>query len=321
MIFACVQIITGLALLLYGADRFITGASQTARSLGVSPLIIGLTIVGVATSMPEVLVGMVAAAQGKTNIAIGNALGSNIANIGLVLGGTVLVSPLVISSKTLRREYLIMFLAVITGLGLMIDQYLSRIDAAILILFLAIIIWLILNIAKRTRRQDALAQEYAKEFKSKIPLKVSLLLLAFGLLLLLAGADILVRGAVFVAQSLGISDLIIGLTIVAVGTSLPELAASVMSAIKKEPDIAIGNVIGSNTFNMLLVLSAPAFLHPDSFGREVLLRDFSVMIALTLLMGWMVFIRGHGRFARWEGGILLACFCVYQYWLFHSIAG
>lgn len=320
MIIACFQIIAGLVLLVYGADRFVSGASRTARTLGVSPLIIGLTIVGVATSAPEVLVGMVAATQGKTNIAIGNALGSNIANIGLVLGGTVLVSPLVISSKTLLREYLIMFIAVLIGLGLMIDGYLSRTDGAILILFLAIIIWLILNIARRARR-DPLAKEYAQELKGRFSLKISLLILTIGLVLLLAGANILVRGAVFVAQSFGINDLIIGLTIVAVGTSLPELAASIMSALKNEPDIAIGNIIGSNTFNMLLVLGAPALIHPANFGREVLLRDFSVMIGLTLLMGWMVFIHRHGRFSRWEGGILLACFFAYQYWLFHSIAG
>ena len=320
MIIACIQIIAGLALLVYGADRFVSGASHTARTLGVSPLIIGLTIVGVATSAPEVLVGIVAAAQGKTNIAIGNALGSNIANIGLVLGGTVLVSPLVISSQTLRREYLIMFIAVLVGLGLMIDRNLSRMDGVILILFLAIIIWLIFNIARKARR-DPLAKEYAQEFKGRFTLKISLLILVFGLVLLLAGAEVLIRGAVSLAQSFGISDLIIGLTIVAVGTSLPELAASIMSVLKNEPDIAIGNVIGSNTFNMLLVLGAPALIHPASFGKEVLLRDFSVMIALILLMGWMVFIRGHGKFSRWEGGILLGCFVAYQYWLFHSIAG
>ena len=320
MVIACIQIIAGLALLVYGADRFVSGASRTARALGVPPLIIGLTIVGVATSVPEVLVGMVAALDGKTNIAIGNALGSNIANIGLVLGGTVLVTPLVISSKTLRREYLIMFISVIVGLALMIDQYISRLDAVILILCLGMIIWLILNVAGRARR-DPLATEYAKEFKGKISLKNSLLLLVLGLVLLLAGANILVKGAVFVAQSFGISDLIIGLTIVAVGTSLPELAASIVSVIKKEPDIAIGNIIGSNTFNMLLVLSVPALIHPTGFEKEVLIRDFSVMILLTLLMGWMVFIRGHGKFSRWEGGILLGSFVAYQYWLFHSIAG
>lgn len=316
MLIALLKIIGGLVLLVHGADRFVNGASQTARKLGVPPLIIGLTIVGISTSLPEVLVGTMAALNGKTQIAIGNALGSNIANIGLVLGGTALVTPIVVVSQTLRREFLLMGVAMIIALALMLNDYLSRLDGCLLLLSLAGIIGWIVYLAKASSHSDPLAREYAREYAGEGRIGVSLLLIGFGLVLLLAGAHILVDGAVFVAKSFGISDLIIGLTIIAVGTSLPELAASIMSVRKQEPDIAIGNIIGSNMFNMLMVLGVPALIHPDTFGAEVVMRDFTVMFALTLIMGLVVFVHDHGRFRRWEGAVLLACFIAYQGWLF-----
>jgi len=317
MVYSFLAVFAGLLLLIYGAERFVEGAAGTARGLGVPPLIIGMTVVGVATSAPEVLVGAVAAWDDKTNIAIGNAIGSNIANIGLVLGGTVLTRPLVVASRTLRREYLIMCLAVIIALVLMLDLYLSRLDGAVLIICLITIIWGIVKVARESPKSDPLASEFAREMKSVRPVKRSLLLLGFGLVLLLSGAELLVRGAVYIAHAYGVSDLIIGLTMIAIGTSLPELAASIMSVIKNEADIAIGNVIGSNMFNMLMVLGIPSLIHPDTFEMEVLARDFTVMILLTLMMGWMVFIRGHGKFDRTEGGVLLSCYLIYMAWLFY----
>ncbi len=311
-------ILGGLALLVYGADRFVDGAASTARGLGVAPLIIGLTIVGIATSAPEVLVGSVAALDGKTNIAIGNAIGSNIANIGLVLGGTALLCPLVVGSKTLRREYLIMAAATLIALAVLLDQRLSRVDGMILLGSLCAILCWVVMIARQAPASDPLAGEFEQELPPVYPLGRSLLLMLFGLVLLLAGAELLVRGAVSIARLLGISDLVIGLSIIAVGTSLPELAASIASVIKNEADLAIGNVIGSNMFNMLMVLGVPALIHPDSFGLDALLRDFSIMILLSLIMGWMVFIHGKGRFDRIEGGFLFACFLGYQGWLFYS---
>lgn len=318
MFLAVFQIIAGLGLLVYGADQFINGASGMARRLGVPPIIIGLSVVGVATSIPEVLVGTVAAVNGKTHIAIGNALGSNIANIGLVLGGTAVILPLVAGSRTLRREFKAMCIAMLIALVLLLDLTLSRLDGIILLLGLAVMTAWIVHVARTSPRSDPLAREYEKEYRAETPVVRSLLILVFGLGLLLGGAEILVRGAVFVAESFGISDLIIGLTIVAVGTSLPELAASVMSVLKDEADIAIGNVIGSNMFNMLMVLGVPPLIHPDSFGFEVLWRDFAVMVILTMLMGIMVFLRGHGRFDRSEGAVLLIGFLAYQGWLFFA---
>jgi len=319
MLLALTAIAGGLLLLVFGADRFVTGAAQTARHLGLSPLIIGMTVVGMATSAPELLVGVVAALQGKTNIAIGNAIGSNIVNVGLVLGGTVLFLPLAATSKTLRREILLMFLSIIVAYLLSIDHRLSRVDGLILVLVLIASIWWTVKLAQSTSTEDPLADELKQELNTVVPFRRSLVPLVLGLILLLAGAELLVRGSVFVAKSFGISDLVIGLTIIAIGTSLPELAASVISALKNEADIAIGNVIGSNMFNMLMVMGTPSIIHPGVFGHEVLIRDFPIMILLTLIMGRKVLISGHGKFTRIDGGVLVSCFIAYQAFLFFSI--
>ena len=305
-----------------GADRFVTGAANIARSLDISPLIIGLTIVGVATSAPEVLVGTVAALDGKTTLAIGNAVGSNIANIGLVLGATALVCPLVARSQTLRREFLLMFVAIVVATCLLLDSYLSRIDGLILISCLVLSMWWIIRLARSSAKTDPLVSEFEQELaldKTESVAKSSFLLV-IGLLILLGGAELLVRGAIAIALEFGISDLVIGLTIVAIGTSLPELAASIMSVIKNEADIALGNVIGSNLFNMLMVLGIPVLIHPTEVSTDVIFRDIPIMITLTLLMGWMVFVHGRGKFDRIEGGFLFLCFIAYQYWLFSTIS-
>ena len=311
MLLAVVATLGGLALLALGADRFVAGAVATARNLGMSNLMIGLTVVGMATSMPEALVGAVAAWDAKTHIAIGNALGSNIANVGLVLGATALFWG--VRAEALGREFSVMGLAMLLALLLMLDQHLSRLDGALLLaaLFLSVG-WMV-----RGARQTSVAAE-AGAAKRPPSLGKSLLLMCAGLLVLLGGAELLVRGAVHIAQILGVSDLVIGLTIVAVGTSLPELAACIAGVLKKEADIAIGNIIGSNMFNMLMVLGLPCLIHPVAFGREVLTRDFSVMIGITLLMGWMVFVSSKAQIKHWEGAALLLCFAGYQYMLFQG---
>jgi cation:H+ antiporter len=322
MLINSVFIVVGLNLLIFGADRFVLGAANIARSLNISPMIIGLTIVGVATSAPEVLVGSVAALDGKTALAIGNAIGSNIANIGLVLGVTALASPLVVKPLTLAREFLIMSAAIAIALFTLLDSTLSRLDGGILIVSLIAALCWIIHLARTSPGTDPLASEFENELdkEESISIGKSWLLLVVGLGLLLGGAELLVRGAVAIALEFGVSDLVIGLTIVAIGTSLPELAASITSVIKKEADIAVGNIIGSNMFNMLMVLGVPALIQPAEVGPEVLLRDFPVMIFLTLLMGWMVFVYSRGRFGRLEGGVLFLCFIGYQYWLFSIIS-
>lgn len=316
MLLAIAGLITGLVLLVYGADRFVIGAGSTARNLGVSPLIIGLTIVGFATSAPEILVGSVAAWQGRTEMAIGNAIGSNITNIALVLGATVAIMPVTVNSRALRREYYFMFSVIVLALLVLLDQYLSRLDAGLLLLTMVVITWLIIVVSRRSRQPDLLISEIQRALDTPLGAKQSAGLLALGIILLLGGAEVLVRSAVVIAKHFGLSDLVIGLTIIAVGTSLPELAASIMSVIKKEAELAIGNIIGSNMYNMLAVLGIPALIQPTAFEQVVLLRDYPVMLALTLLMGAMVFIFGAGRFTRLEGLFLLGCFGAYQYFIF-----
>ena len=305
-----------------GADRFVIGAASIARALDISPMIIGLTIVGIATSVPEVLVGSVAALDGKTALAVGNAIGSNIANIGLVLGVTALACPLVVKSLTLRREFLTMCAAIGVALVLLFDGYLGRTDGAVLIICLLGAMCWIIHLAKISSKSDPLVGEFESELSKEQSLSIgkSCIFLIIGLALLLGGAQLLVKGAVAIALEFGVSDLVIGLTIVAVGTSLPELAASITSVIKNEPDIAIGNIIGSNMFNMLMVLGVPALIQPAKVTEDVLVRDFPVMIILTLLMGLIVFMYGKGKFDRLEGGFLFLCFIAYQYWLFSTIS-
>ncbi len=320
MLIAWLQIIGGLSCLVYGANQFINGAAQIARAMEIPPLIIGLTVVGIATSAPEILVGSIAAFDGNTNIAIGNAIGSNIANIGLVLGATAICSPLFIASETLRREYFIMFVTMLAALRLMLDLALNRMDATLLLLVLAGSIWWVIKISRQSAKADPLAKELAVEYKSQTPVGKSLFSLTIGLIILLVGAEYLVRGSVSVATSLGLSDLVIGLTIVAIGTSLPELAASITSVLKNESDIAIGNIIGSNMFNMLAVIGIPTLINPSRFGIDVIFRDFSIMYILTILIGCMVFLRKKGRIARYDGAVLLSCFILYQAWLFTDMS-
>jgi cation:H+ antiporter len=320
MILNYLGILAGLSLLVYGADRFVDGASNIARYLGMPPLLIGLTIVGMATSAPEILVGVVAALEGKTEIAIGNAIGSNIANIGLVLGFTVMLMPVTIASQTLKREFFIMGLAIMLAVGLMSDQNLSHPDALFLLAGLVAAILFVIVLSKKSAKTDPLLSEFESELSDKSPEKSdigkSIFLFFLGLGLLLGGAYLLVECAVLVAKHFGLSDLVIGLTIIAIGTSLPELAASITAVKKDEADIAIGNVIGSNMFNMLAVIGIPGMIHATDFDKLVLVRDFPVMIGMTLLMGYMVFIRGAGKFDRAEGSVLLLGFIAYQYWLF-----
>ncbi len=311
-------VISGFALLVWGADRFVHGAAATARNFGVSPLIIGLTIVGIGTSAPEILVSVMAAMQGNPALGVGNALGSNITNIALVLGATALITPLCVKSETLRREYPLMFAIMLVALLLVMDGELSRPDGLILMGGLgALLYWMI----RMGLRQNHDPME--REFESEIPHLTTgkaLFWLIVGMLLLLGSSRILVWGAVNIAHALGISDLVIGLTIVAIGTSLPELAASVMSALRKEPDIAIGNVIGSNMFNLLAVLGLPGLISPHVLEPEILSRDFPFMIGLSIAMFVMAYgFRGDGRINRLEGLLLLGGYTAYMVTLYISI--
>jgi cation:H+ antiporter len=312
-------VIVGLALLVWGSDRFVHGASATARNLGVSPLIIGLTIVGVGTSAPEALVSATAALNGNPGIAIGNALGSNIANIGLVLGITALVRGVTVRSKIFRLEFPIMFGVIGLAWFLLSDGTLDEGDGLILSLVFLFLLLFMTVIAVRARRWDPLQREFTREIPVDVGTAMALVWIVVGLAALLIGSRAIVWGAVSIARSLEVSDLLIGLTVVAVGTSLPELAASITSVLKNEPDIAVGNVIGSNMFNVLPVLALPGLITPSVVPPEALQRDFPVMLTLSVALVVMAWgFRGSGRIARWEGGVLLLAFICYQGLLYVS---
>jgi cation:H+ antiporter len=322
MLLPIAAILAGLALLVWSSDRFVEGSSALAFNLGVSPLVIGLTVVGFGTSAPEMLVAIFAAVEGNPSLAIGNAIGSNIANIALILGVTALIMPMVVHSRILRLEIPILVGVSIFALLLLIDNHLSALDGALLLVtLLTILTWLVRD-AIGSKKRDVLAAEMYDEVPQRMALKAALFWFAVGLIVLLASARLLVWGAVAIAQTMGISDLVIGLTIVAIGTSLPELAASITSTLRNEPDLAIGNVIGSNMFNLLAVLAIPGLISPTALPAQVLTRDYPVMLGLTVALFVMAFHfrNDRRRINRVEGGLLLTAFLGYQGLLFYTAA-
>jgi cation:H+ antiporter len=317
MTLAFFAIIFGLALLGWSADRFVEGSSSTARHFGVPPLLIGMVIVGFGTSAPEMVVSAFAASQGNPGLALGNAYGSNIANIAFILGLTALISPLAVHSQVLRKELPI--LTAITALAAwqIWDGEITRSDALILLgVFGGLMAWAIRQGIQG--KADALGTEMEQELEAHpMPLNRALVWLIVGLIFLIASSRILVWGAVEIAHGFGVSDLIIGLTIVAVGTSLPELASSIIATRKGEHDMALGNVLGSNLFNTLAVVGIAGTIHPMAVGPEVLSRDISMMGALTLSLFIIGYdFRGTGRrINRVEGAALLAVYIGYTAYL------
>jgi len=322
MLVSTIAILAGFVLLIWGADKFVLGASGTASNLGISPLVIGLTVVGFGTSAPEMTVSFMAALNGNPELAVGNAIGSNITNIGLVLGITAIVVPLSVHSKVLKREYPLMFAIMLLAWYLLYDQYLTFLDGVILlssmVLVLAIITFLGINDQKNS--DEPLTSEFSDAIPTDISTKEAIFWLLAGLIILLISSKMLVWGAVNVARELGVSDLIIGLTIVAIGTSLPELAASIAGALKGEHDIAIGNVIGSNMFNLLGVLGIPAIVHPHHLSATVLSRDYPLMIGLSIALFIFAYgFKGQGKINRLEGSLLLITYFAYMYVIYISI--
>jgi cation:H+ antiporter len=310
----------GAGLLTLSADRFVIGAAAVAWNLRVPPLIIGLTIVGIGTSAPEILVSAIAAWQGNAGIAVGNAIGSNIINIALVLGLTALISPLDVHSSIPRRELPVLLGIMLVAWLLISDGTLGRLDGLLLVAGVApMLIWMTrLGIRSRESR-DALDEEFREEIRTGMGMPLALFWLVFGFLALLVSSRILIWGAASIALQLGVSELIIGIVVVALGTSLPELAASLASAIKKEHDIAIGNVIGSNIFNLLAVLGLPGLISPGALDPSVRYRDFPVMFLITLILFVMAYgLRGPGRITRAGGALLLAAYIGYQTLLYFS---
>lgn len=310
---ALVELAAGLVLLIWAAERLITGASALARNFGVPPLIVGLTIVGFGTSAPEMMVSALAAIRGNPSLAIGNALGSNIANIGLVLGLTAMIYPLKVARITLKRAFPILAVIMLLTLAVMANLYLSRVDGMILasglLLLIAGMAWLSL----KSSEHDLVNQVIAESLPDHIPTRKAGMWTLTGLILLPLSAHILVNGAVTLAMIAGVSEAVVGLTIVALGTSLPELAAAAASALKKEDDMVIGNILGSNMFNLLGVLGIAALVHPLIIEPVLLYRDLTIMFVFTIVLFALAWRRrGSGLISRPAAIVLFIGYLSYQ---------
>lgn len=319
MLLFSLAIIAGLIVLIWSADRFVSGAVATALNLGMTPMMIGLTVVAFGTSAPELIVSATAALDNASHLAIGNAIGSNIANIALVLGATTLVCAIPLKKAILKVEFPVLMMATFLATLLLADGSLDALDGA------GLSVILILSLFALAKLQNAPATEIEEIEDSKsISAGKAYFLLAGSIILLLASSKLLVWGAVGIATELGVSKLIIGLTIVAIGTSLPELAASIASAMKGHHDLALGNIIGSNLFNLLAVLAIPAFLHPSSNGGiplsdTLLFRDYALMLGLTFGLAAVVYVKHaikHDNIGKIAGTLLLAIYLAYLYVLY-----
>ena len=306
-------VVAGLVLLIWGADRFVHGAASAARNLGIAPLLIGLTVVAFATSAPEILVSVVAAVQGKPGLAFGNAIGSNIFNIGLVLGLTAMIRPILLESATLRREMPALLAVSLLTVSLFLDSFLSRIDGVVMLIGLVIVMVWLVRLGLRSAANDPIAQDFAAEIPDDVSMPMAVIWLIVGLGTLLVGAELLVDGAIGIARMLQISDVVIGIIIVAFGTSLPELAVSLASALKGEYGLAIGNIVGSNIFNLLAVIGVAATIEPASLPPSVLSLHIFVMVAFTLVLFAMTYdYDGKAQLSRLEGLALFLAFIAYD---------
>ena len=312
------SILVGLALLVWSADRFVEGATSFARHLGVSTMIIGITVVGFGTSAPEILVSVIAVLEDTPDLAIGNALGSNIANIGLILGVTALITPLPIAKITFKREYPLLIFATGVMSWCLYDGELDTVDGYLLLTLLGLMLWYLVR--SHQLEANANLDENKLDRGQDTSFLASAGWLVLGLILLVGSSKLLVWGATEVAHNFGISELIIGLTIVALGTSLPELAASIASVRKGEPDLAIGNVIGSNLFNSLAVIGIPAMITRFNIDSLAVTRDLPVVIVLTfLLYGLSRFPAASRSLSRLKGLWLLSAFVIYQLYLYYGV--
>ena len=317
MLLAIAAVIIGLALLVWSADRFVDGAAATANHLGMPPLLIGMVIVGFGTSAPEMVVSAIASLQGNPGLALGNAFGSNITNIALILGLTAVLAPIAVASQVLKREAPILIAITFLVAWPLVDGVITQLEAWVLLAVFALYMgWSIYQGMRGG--DDAMAGEFEAEVKAHaMPLGKAITWLVIGLILLIISSRILVWGAVDIATAFGVSDLVIGLTVVAIGTSLPELASSIAAVRKNEHDLALGNVIGSNMFNTLVVVGIAGAIHPIDLDPLVLSRDWLVMAVLTVLLLVFAFRPNarQNRINRVHGVIFLSGYVAYTIYL------
>jgi len=299
-----VWLLVSLVILYYGAEGLVSGAASLAKRIGISPLVIGLTIVSIGTSMPELIVSVKAAMNGQSAISIGNVLGSNFFNIGIILGMSALIYPLAVKRQLLKLDVPVMIFAALLFFLMFLDYKISHMEALIFILLLLSYISYLLFISKK----NTAVEEEEEEIKQTKHWALDILFIGVGLLALVYGSDLLVVNATLIAGRLGMSEAMIGLTIVAAGTSMPELATSVVAAMKKRSDIAIGNVVGSNIFNVLLILGVAGLIQPIS-TPEINYVDGLFLIGISLLL-WL-FMKAGSRIKRWQGASFIAFYMIY----------
>ncbi|MBU3002245.1 calcium/sodium antiporter [Paraglaciecola arctica] len=317
MILEACYFLIWLIVLSWGADRFVFGASVLAKNIGVSPMIIGLTIVAMGSSAPEIMVAATSSFNGNTNTAVGNALGSNITNIALVLGFTALLKPLSIASSTLKKEMPVLLLVTLLAVYFLSDFLLLKIEGLVLIILFFVVIGGLTWVSFNMEKGDLLQPETESEIPSGVPTSKAIIWLVVGMILLPLSAHYMVNSAEIIARYFGLSELVIGLTIIAIGTSLPELAACVAGVLKSEDDLVLGNIIGSNIFNILAVLAMPGLIAPGVIDENAAVRDSYVMLGLTILLLIFSFnLKGSRCINRVEGICLVSCFLGYQYLLF-----
>lgn len=305
------EFLGGCIILAIGADSFLASSIRIAKHYRIPPVVIGVLLVGFGTSFAEVVVAAVASAHGNSQLAIGNVLGSNVANIGLVIGFAAMIKPIFVSSRFIKREFPVMLLVTLLVGLLMWDSSLSRLDGVILVVMLAFHCAFLFSFAPKDEVlvEEAEASELAK---SEMSLKKAYFLFPLGLVFLYISSELIVNGATTIASWLHVSDLLIGLTIVAIGTSLPELATIVLSTFKNQHDVAIGTIVGSNIFNLLAVLAMPAFIHPTFLSARFMHLDYPLLLAFTLLFYIFAFWPRHkSNISRFEGVLLILAYVAY----------
>ncbi|EOV9409255.1 calcium/sodium antiporter [Vibrio parahaemolyticus] len=320
MLEAVALLIVGLVLLVWSADKLVFGSAAIARNVGISPLVIGMTILAMGSSAPEMMVSATAAWDGKTDTAVGNVLGSNIANIALILGITALIKPLSISSAVIRRELPLMIAVTVLAGILLWNSLLGFYEGVLLFVLFGAFLFAMLQISRKEQKSgDAFLEDQESEIPQGVSNPKAIMWVVIGLILLPLAASLLVDNAVIIAKHFGMSDLVIGLTIIAIGTSLPELAASLAGVLKGEDDMAVGNIIGSNVFNILAVMGLPGIINPSTLSEYAMGRDFWVMLGVSLLLVAMCLGKSRS-INRLEGAILFTCFLGYQVYLFANMA-
>ncbi|WP_447059526.1 calcium/sodium antiporter [Vibrio alginolyticus] len=319
MLEAVALLIVGLVLLVWSADKLVFGSAAIARNVGISPLVIGMTILAMGSSAPEMMVSATAAWDGKTDTAVGNVLGSNIANIALILGITALIKPLSISSAVIRRELPLMIAVTVLAGILLWNSHLGFYEGVLLFVLFGAFLFAMLQISRKEQKSgDVFLDDQESEIPEGVSNPKAIMWVVIGLILLPLAASMLVDNAVIIAKHFGMSDLVIGLTIIAIGTSLPELAASLAGVLKGEDDMAVGNIIGSNVFNILAVMGIPGIINPSVLSEYAMGRDLWVMLGVSLLLVAMCLGKSRS-INRIEGAILFVCFLGYQVYLFANM--